>query len=402
MIRITFLSLIAGLIISCNAGQPKAYLSTTNPTRVDSVPGSCPYLTKDQNNKVVLSWIKYIDSSTNAFCYAVDDGKGFGNAIQVPGSTNVHPHGENLPKIIFKPSGEIIAAWGAPNPNPNNNFSGLIYYSQSFNDGKSWTVPRLVTADTASFDQRYFDMTLLPDGEAAIVWLDNRKLWKQEGSALYYASTKGTAGFQDGKMIGGPACQCCRTDILVDRNKNIHVVYRAILGGSIRDMVHIISTDNAASFSTLELISSDNWKINGCPHTGPAITENERGLHFTWFTGGTSAGIYYSNSSDLGKSFTPRINVSGQSAKHCQIASLDHRDILIVWNESFIEGDNHSNRIGFERRDENGNLLLKQYVTPLASNSTFPVIATTNDEELLLRTRKILIKKITFFFNAPY
>jgi hypothetical protein len=36
-----------------------------------------------------------------------------------------------MPKVIFKPSGEIIALWDAPNPNPKNNYSGLVYHTQS-------------------------------------------------------------------------------------------------------------------------------------------------------------------------------------------------------------------------------------------------------------------------------
>jgi hypothetical protein len=38
-----------------------------------------------------------------------------------------------------------------------------------------------LTNDTASFDQRYYDVALLPDGEAAIIWLDNsRQLPKKD------------------------------------------------------------------------------------------------------------------------------------------------------------------------------------------------------------------------------
>jgi hypothetical protein len=35
--------------------------------------------------------------------------------------------------------------------------------------------PQRLVADTASFDQRYYDVALLPDGEVGVVWLDNRK-----------------------------------------------------------------------------------------------------------------------------------------------------------------------------------------------------------------------------------
>lgn len=375
MKQIFLIAILSLSFAACyNAAKPSVV--ATEAVKVDAAPGSCPYFTKDANNHIVLSWIKQLDTARSIYCYAVstDDGKTFGKAIEIPGSANVHPHGENMPKIVFKPSGEIIAAWGAANPNPKNQYSGLVYYSQSFDKGKSWTTPRSLTADTASFDQRYFDMSLLPGGEAAIVWLDNRKPWKKDGSGLYYAVTKGKNGFQDEKLIGGPCCQCCRTDLFVDRNKNIHVLFRAILSDSIRDMVHIVSTDGGHSFTGPERISKDNWVISGCPHTGPAMAENKSGLHFTWFTGGNGSGIYYNNSTDNGKSFTARDSVSGKASKHCQIASLSDDRLLIVWNESFVNAGNVNSRVGLEERDASGRRRTKTYITTENSNSSFPVM----------------------------
>ena len=110
--------------------------------QVDSLPGECPYLAKDNNGNIVMSWIRSLNDSTHILCYAVskDQGKTFSPGKEVPSSTNIEPHSENLPKIIYKPSGEVMALWGAANPNPKNKYSGLVYYSQSFDDGKTWTV----------------------------------------------------------------------------------------------------------------------------------------------------------------------------------------------------------------------------------------------------------------------
>ena len=262
----------------------------------------------------------------------------------------------------------------------------------------TWTKAISLTKDTASFDQRYFDVALLPNGEAGIVWLDNRKKANKEGSGLYYAVTKGNSGFEDEQLISEPCCQCCRTDLFIDGKKNIHVLYRAIINDSIRDMVHIVSTDNGRSFSSAQRISQDYWVIKGCPHTGPAITENKEGIHFTWFTGGDGSGIYYSSSKDNGKSFTNRDSVSGKASKHCQIASLENDNILIVWNESFKNGDKISSRIGIEERDANGSRTIKQYITSENSNSSFPVIYPVNaNKALVAYTENIKDKEHVLF-----
>lgn len=350
-------------------------ISTSNEAQIDAAQGSCPYLTKDNKGNIVLSWIKKIDSTTSVYCYAVskNQGKTFEKTIEIPGSDNIHPHGENMPKIIFKPDGEIIAAWASGNPNAKNQYSDVVYYSQSFDNGATWNKAQKLVKDTAGYDQRYFDMALSPNGNVAISWLDNRKKTTEEGSALYFAETSGNSGFENERLVSEPCCPCCRTDLFVDSKKNIHILYRAIINDSIRDMVHTVSSDNGKTFSTPERISKDNWVINGCPHTGPAMTENKNGIQFTWFTGGGDAGVYYSNSND-GKTFSKREKVSGIAARHCQITSVADNDIAIVWNENFNKGDISSSRIGIEIRNANGVDPVKQYITSETGNATFPVV----------------------------
>ena len=383
-ILIGFISAV--FICGCQTENKKQIIDESQGTLIDRAKGSCPYITNDHKNNIVLSWVKKMDTAAFVFCYAIsqDEGKTFNSPVEIPGSTNVHPHGENMPKVIFKPSGEIIAVWGAANPNPKNAYSGAVYYSQSFDDGKTWTKPVSLTKDTASFDQRYFDVALLPGGEAGIVWLDNRKHSEKEGSGLYYAITKGDNGFEDERLISEPCCQCCRTDLFIDKKENVHVLYRAIINDSIRDMVHVVSTDNGYSFSSPKRISEDNWVISGCPHTGPAMAENKAGLHFTWFSGGDDAGIFYNNSFDNGQSFTNRNNVSGKSSKHCQITSLSNDHILIVWNESFQYGENFNSRIGIEERNAEGSVMSRAYITTPTGDAAFPVIYPVSTNKALL------------------
>jgi hypothetical protein len=372
------------LVSACSSRNHFAALSTGTEQSVDSLPGQCPYLTKDNKGHAVLSWVRMMNDSSAVFCYAVspDGGKLFGHTVTIPSSTNIQPHGENLPKIIFKPSGEIIALWGAAHPNPANKYSGLVFYSQSFDNGKSWTNAKILTTDTASFDQRYYDVALLADGEAAIIWLDNRKTTAGEGSALYFAKTSGKNGFTAERLISQPCCPCCRTDLFVDSKNGIHVLYRGIIQDSIRDMMHAVSMDGGKTFSSPERISKDNWVINACPHTGPAMTENEDGLHFSWFTGGNHKGSYYTNSSDNGKTFSAADSISTLGS-HPQMTALDRKDIVIVWDESMPLG-NPGKKIGIEKRDGDGQVIQKDFLTPDNFNCSFPVVTPVSSNATLV------------------
>src|SRR5688572_1503416 len=189
-------------VISCSNNKKNLQLTAGAVMQADSLPGACPYLTKDTKGNTVLSWVRSINDSSAVFCYAVSkDGRSFEPPVAIPGSNNIEVHSENLPKIIFKPNGEIIACWGANSIFSANKYAGLVYYAQSFDEGKTWSKPTPLVTDPVGSDQRYYDIALLPNGEAAIIWLDNRKTIAKEGSALYFAVTEGKNGFQRERLI---------------------------------------------------------------------------------------------------------------------------------------------------------------------------------------------------------
>lgn len=374
---------------SKNNSAPAAIISDT------AVSASCPFLTTNKNGNLVLSWVQEINDSTSVMRFAVspDHGKTFGAAIEIPSSRNVHPHGENMPKLIFKPNGEIIALWGAHNPSPANKYSGLVFYAQSFDDGKTWSAAKKLVTDTAGIDQRYFDVALLANGEAAITWLDNRSKTGKEGSTLYFAITNGRNGFENEIPIGETCCQCCRTDLFMDDRNNIHVAYRDIIDDSIRDMVHMVSSDGGKTFSIPERISVDNWAINGCPHSGPAMAENKSGLQFAWYTLGNGKGVFYCHSADNGKTFSAPDSVSGKaSAKHPQLAVLENGDVVIAWDES-AGGEKHVTRIGLQHRAANGEKISRQYITTDENSSEFPVIKAVGDKTVFIAYSTSIGKK---------
>jgi hypothetical protein len=223
----------------------------------------------------------------------------------------------------------------------------------------------------------------MPNGEAAIIWLDNRKTSKKEGSALYFASTSGRGGFKDEQLVTESCCQCCRTDLFVDSKSGIHILYRGIIQDSIRDMLHIVSVDHGKTFSSPKRISDDNWVLKGCPHTGPAMTENQNGLHFSWFTGGNNKGCYYASSSDNGKTFSPRSNISGLGS-HPQIVAIPGGEIVVAWDETVELNNQYFKRIGLQKRSSNGVGNKISFITPDTSTATYPVISAISEKNSLV------------------
>lgn len=373
------------LLAGCMQQDTSFRVSPSSVLLVDTLPGSSPALARDSKGGLVLSWIRSTGDSAYVFCYArfADGGRTFAPPVVVAPSTNIKPHSENLPKVIFKPSGEVIALWGTASGDARNQYAGRVSYAQSFDDGRTWSAARSLVNDTAGYDQRYFDVALLPNGEAAIIWLDNREDREVEGSSLYYATTSGRGGFTGERRVAQQCCPCCRTDLFVDSKGGIHTLYRGILQDSIRDMVHSVSVDGGRSFTAPQRVSPDNWVIQGCPHTGPAMTENAQGLHFAWYTGGAKKGTFYTRSADNGRSFVPSDPVSPQG-KHPQVAGLESGGLVIVWDEPVARGGQFTSRIGLQQRTPEGGSVGKAIITGEGVSASYPVVAAVRADEVLV------------------
>lgn len=365
-----------------------------------NVQTNCPAFTKDSNGAPVLSFGKETESKETILYYSLFNlnTNKFQKPTAIPSSKGIELHGENAPKIIFKPNKEIIAVWGINNATEKKKYGGLIKYSQSFNNGKTWSKAVSLVKDPNSLDQRYFDIDLLPNGEVAIIWLDSRTKTTDEGSTLYYAQTKGIKGFQNEKPIAETTCQCCRTDLFISKKGTIYAAFRDIINNEVRDMVLTYSKDSGKTFSKPKRISPDNWKINGCPHTGPTMAENKNSLHFAWYTAGGGMGVFYSNSKNNGNTFSKRAIVSDSpTAKHPQITTLNNKEVLIVWDEYKTEGENSSTQIGLQHRNENGKIVSTKYISPKDINATFPAIKAINKNQLLVAWSQQSEKENVFY-----
>ncbi|WP_295116627.1 sialidase family protein [uncultured Chitinophaga sp.] len=350
---------------------------------------SCPYLTADAKGNAVLSWVEENDNGKGQMYYAVTKENGLGDAIAISAANNIHPHAENLPKLLFRPNGQAVAMFGTEANDARNKYAGKVSYTVSKDGGRTWDAAQPLVSDTNSYDQRYFDMALLPDGKVAAVWLDNRKRTTAEGSSLYYAVMDNSGKFEQERAITDKVCQCCRTDLYIDDKGIIHIAYRAILNDTVRDMVHVQSTDGGASFSQPARISADNWVIKGCPHTGPTMVKNEYGLHFAWFTMGGGEGVFYCQSQDNGITCSKKESISAlPTAKHPQMAVMGNSELALVWDEAVKAGDKYNNRIGLQVKAANGSKKEMIYLTPDSAFASFPVLKPLADNKVLVAYKK--------------
>lgn len=362
------------------------------------------YFNSDNNGNSILSWSEEIDTLKTSILkykiFSISNNK-FGKTFTVTPSVGMQSHHESMAKVAVNSKGIFYAVFRIADKNPVRRFAGSIYYSISEDNGENWSEKRKLVEEEGAVSQSFYDIELLPDGELGLCWLDSRKLEKdKDGSTLYFSKSSSNIGFINENPIAGSTCQCCRTDIFVDSNNTINVAFRNITEGSIRDMYRTTSINNGETFSNPVPMGKDNWKIDGCPHTGPSFADNSKELAVAWFTGANSGiGIFFKKLTDEISLYEDKILIS-RLGRHPQMIALPNESYYIVYEDFYKVEDKTYNNIVFHSIDKNGNET-KKVISSYNTKNDHAVIRKINNNQLLVAwvtndsgTSKISITKI--------
>lgn len=353
--------LLASILSACSTPPGQHHIDAEKTLSASpDFSADCPYFSFDHMGNPVLCWTeKNLSEGVTRLAFARYDitTGAFGTRIVVPGSEGIRASPESTGKIAFKSDGTIIAVFAKPFPEEKNPFAGAIYYSLSSDAGASWSPPRFLHSDTSHhYGRNFFDLAQLGNGEVGAVWLDGRDQ-SIEGSALYFSSTGSSGGFTNETIVHSGTCECCRTDLLVDKNGMIHVAYRSLTypsslaGKQVRDMAYVHSTDNGKTFSPESVISPDHWAIQACPHTGPALAWENGRLHAIWFTAGGGAGLYYT-SMQIGSSTFNNRQMLTETGSHPQAAAIGPDTVYVVYENRSMDPPNRHGMAGGNRHGQ--------------------------------------------------
>lgn len=280
-----------------------------------------PTLTQSPKGEAVLSWTEKDPQGTVHFYFATskDQGQNFSEKREIFAAPGIGSSRLMRPKLLFKKDGTMVAVFSKPGeatapvaakpaapahegehahaghgaekpapaatPAPPSRPRDLqIVYALSKNGGQTWTAPQPVHADRTAMVRGFFDAIVLANGEVAVTYL--RDLEGQPHSRdLRLVVSKGDA-FGPEKVLEPFVCDCCNISLLVDAAGALHVYYRENKDNT-RDIDHLTSTDNGATFSAPKPLYADQWKVNGCPHSGPTSSQFGKSTLIAWYSGTT-------------------------------------------------------------------------------------------------------------------
>ncbi|MDB5241240.1 MAG: hypothetical protein JWP57_1865, partial [Spirosoma sp.] len=290
-----------------------------------------PTLTRTQTGDVALSWTEKANDGTVYFYWAKsgDKGRTFGDKKLIYASSGLANSRLMRPKLLFRPNGSAVAVFGlrsseSPVPvaatsapaaehaghdahagghtatkaeapkGPQGSRGGgrprsqQIVYVTSADGGTTWTQPAPVHSDkTPNVMRGFFDATVLANGEVAVTWLNDVPGNEHEQRDLRFVATSG-GKFGVERTVDPYVCACCNISLLVDLAGALHLYYRENQD-NIRDIAEMRSTDNGKTFSKSQILSKDNWQINGCPHSGPTASAGGGSPLVAWFSGTTDS-----------------------------------------------------------------------------------------------------------------
>jgi hypothetical protein len=143
-------------------------------------------------------------------------------------------------------------------------------------------------------------------GDLFIVWLDDRggnhipkDGARPQARGLYYAvlpDGRPEAPLTNHLIRPHSVCDCCRPALAFEPDGDALLLTRLADGGLRDHGLFRLGREGKAAF--IGMSPADKWRIEACPHHGPAMANADGRLHAVWFTGAdTRQGLFYAVSS---------------------------------------------------------------------------------------------------------
>lgn len=340
--------------------------------------GAAPMFAVGPGGTQAAAWVSAPGGGTDGRLYvSVADGK----PTEIRDTLGpIEAHGESPPKITYGSDGSLYALYTVGKVVPGERFpQAALRLVKSSDGGAHWTTPVTVTDGPVFGSHSFHALHAAPDGTIYVSWLgkadsgrtqpdplasmnhgsmshvgmasehmehDSRSASAHSGHGTHEASAAWISRSTDGGATWAPrvrvdlgeACPCCRTALASTKDGRLYMAWRHVFPGSVRDIVVARSDDHGATWSAPERVHADNWTFDACPHAGPAIAVDAKGLlHVAWWTGKEgSAGVYYTQSSDGAKSFrAPTALGVAQFSRpaHVQMGLTSANDVIVTWDD---------------------------------------------------------------------
>ena len=276
---------------------------------------------------VVVFWLARREGvSVLLTARSIDGGRAFGETTLVPGTNTVGNRGWQA--LGVSDAGRVDAVW-------------LDHRRMAASSAGRGPATTTATTNTGSAHQHHGATTTTAAAATDGVAMAQR-------SDLYFASLDGG----EARAITPGVCYCCKTAIVHGAGDAIHLAWRHVYAGNMRDIAFTSSVDGGRTFGAPVRVAEDQWSVAGCPDDGPSMAVDGAGrIHVVWptmVTEGTvgTKTLFHAMTTD-GRTFSPRVRItSGAHAHHPQVVAAPDGTLAVAWDESWGDGRRVRQAIG--------------------------------------------------------
>jgi hypothetical protein len=317
MTRVLTITLIVVAIAAGSTARPQSAAShwplEIKPIVSPAAPDSGqPRLTVSDRG-VLVSWIEH--SGTRATLkFAERTGAAWSEPKTVTSGDDLLVNWADVPSVMRLADGTLAAHWLQTRGAPTAGYDLRLSYSKD--NGKTWSTSFMPHHDATAAEHGFASLFQMADGGLGLIWLDGRAKKGGHGQAVGDMSVRFASFNRDWKQtaempVDLRVCDCCPMTAAVTADGPI-AAFRDRSPDEVRDIA-VTRLENG-KWSEPVAAHTDNWRINGCPVNGPALSARGRTLAIAWFTAkNDQPQAYVAFSKDAGRTFGEPIRLDDQA-----------------------------------------------------------------------------------------
>ena len=181
------------------------------------------------------------------------------------------------------PGGFMLAHWRQMSGAGTYDYDVMM--SRSLDDGATWSAPTRPHQDGVQAEHGFVSTAVSGRDRVALAWLDGRKMngatAERGAMTLRYAELSARGDLSRGAELDARVCECCQT-AMAWTSAGPLVVYRDRSDEEVRDIACVRRVDG--EWSAPRAITSEQWKIAGCPVNGPSVAAQGDVVVVAYFT----------------------------------------------------------------------------------------------------------------------
>ncbi len=256
--------------------------------------GGEPNLFVSAKGDVYLSWVEYLNDTTDALMFSKMENDAWAEPIEIARGSDWFVNWADFPSLVVYKNNEqhLAAHWLQKRAAGTYDYD--IHIAQSKDGGKTWGKSFILHTDGVAAEHGFVTMLPHDNGKIFATWLDGRftKIEDKEtlpddhghgGGAMTLRTTTFDieGNLSEEKELDHRICDCCQTTAVITPSKTL-IAYRDRSVDEIRDISFVQKTNG--NWYSPSIVHTDNWKIAGCPVNGPALASHKNYIAIAWFT----------------------------------------------------------------------------------------------------------------------